>query len=269
MPSLRETSMNAPLKFSATMLLLGAFAAPAAATDCWLAPSYQLHFLRRAEILEGPSDRSLTEPGAADNMLRYPRRELAGGLNYGFNDPSGQSTVNADAAFSIGRRMRALLGIGTCDPKFGTGRELVFGAAFGGQFGMFKEGRVGLVGQLAVNRYEVSDATVLEIPVILGAGLNMSERTTLYAGPMLHYESVSMDGFGYSDSESETHAGLVAGIQSSLRDRWGLNASVTLVRIGGSSPDCVGEEFCYEEDPGESLVTTSVRLTYLLGSRRN
>jgi hypothetical protein len=254
------------LRVSAAGLLLGAFATPATATDCWLAPSYQLHFLRRTVVLEGQADRNMAAD--ADNPLRYPRHELAGGLNYGFNDPSGQSTINADAAFSIGRRLRAVLGIGTCDPKFDTGRSLVLGAAFGGQLGMFHEGKVGLVGQMAVNRYEVNDATVLEIPLLLGAGLNVSERTTLYAGPMLHYESVSTDAFGYSDSESETHAGLVAGIQSAIRERWGINASLTLVRIGGSDPDCVGEEFCYESEPGETLLTTSVRFTYLLGRRQ-
>ena len=260
--------MKAPLlTLSAAALLLGASASPAAATDCWLAPSYQLHFLRRTALLEGPADPSRTDAAAEDGVLRYPRRELAGGLNYGFNDPSGQSTLNADAAFGFGRRLRGLLGIGTCDPKFDTGRELVIGAAFGGQLAALQEGRVGIVGQIAVNRYGVGDGTILEVPVILGAGVNLSERTTLYAGPMLHYESYSFDGAGYSESESETNPGLVAGIQSSLRDRFGINASITVLRLGSSSPGCVGEEYCYEES-SESLVTTSLRFTYLLGPRR-
>jgi hypothetical protein len=261
--------MKAPLiTLAASAVLLGAFASPASATDCWLAPSYQLHFLRRTALLEGPVDRSRTDAAGEDDMLRYPRRELAGGLNYGFNDPSGQSTLNADVAFGFGRRMRGLFAIGTCDPKLDTGRELVFGAAFGGQLGEFREGRAGIVGQIAINRYGVGDGTVLEIPVILGAGLNLSERTTLYGGPMLHYESYSLDGAGYSESESQTNPGLVVGVQSALRERFGINASVTLLRLGSSSPGCVGEEYCYEES-SESLLTTSLRFTYLLGPRRS
>jgi hypothetical protein len=187
-----------------TALALIGIATPAAASDCRLAPNYQLSFMRPASSL---GERAL--PGGQErhqlpaDRLRYAQREVGLGLNLGLSNPSGGSTINADGALAIGERMRAVAALGSCDPGVeGADNGIIFGGAFAMHFLGSVDSPWGIVGQLGVSRFSSGGASFLSVPVIVGAGWAVSERAVVYAGPMLSHERTSSGGSGYSYSDS-------------------------------------------------------------------
>ncbi len=231
-------------------------AAPAAASDCWMAPLYELSFARPL----GGGMPAAPEPGGGVSEQIF---EFAGGLNQGFNHPAGR-TFDLDAALVLAHRFRFGGALGLCNPRVGSGLPLVLGISVATQLRGGAGSRFDLVAQAGASGHRADDFTVLTIPVLLGAGLELAPQVTIYAGPMAEYTRGSAVGFEYTTSE--TRLGAITGLQLPIRRPLGLNAAVAVLRGKTEGYRYCDGEVCYGEGSSTRwLSMASLRLTYSIG----
>lgn len=275
---------QAKLVAVAPLVILMAGAGAGAAQDCRPASLYELSFapvaVEREPVLSsnGPQATSGQDhagtngagdarPGArhSADSARDLRLEAAAGWNRGFYDGASQ-TFGVDAAATLRDRFRFGAGLGLCSPAAGDDNPLVLSASASAQlFGGDRE-RFDVVAQLGIARYSMDESTVLLVPVVVGAGLDLSEHVTAYAGPVFHYVRTSRGEGEFFYNTSDKRLGGLAGLQWLAERPVGLNAAITVFR-----DEIEGYDLCNGEPCTRSVTewrpVASVRLLYRLGRR--